>query len=59
LGQSTDGARIRNPYSYIYDGLAGTLTAKATSDVQPVTNQDAAALKSLFGQPNPLTSGVP
>ena len=56
---STDDARIGNPYSNTYDGLAGTLTADRQTYVQPVTNQDSTALKSLFGQPDLLTTGVP
>ncbi len=56
---NTDDARIDNPYSNTWDNLPGTLTADATSFVQPVTKQDSATLKSLFGQPNLLTSGVP
>ncbi|MEB3352964.1 MAG: hypothetical protein VKM34_01820 [Cyanobacteriota bacterium] len=54
-----EDARIANPYSNTYDGLAGALTADVLSYVQPVAGQDAAALKSLFNQPNLLTAGVP
>ncbi|MEB3166033.1 MAG: hypothetical protein VKO65_05110 [Cyanobacteriota bacterium] len=56
---STDEARIGNPYSNTYDGLAGTLTADRYSYVQPVTAQDSTALRSLFGQPDLITTGVP
>ena len=37
----------------------GTLTADAHTFVQPVSNQDAATLMSLFSQPNLLKSGEP
>lgn len=56
---NTDIAQIAQPYSASYDGKAGTFNADELSFVQPVPNQDSAALKSLFGQPNLLTSGVP
>ncbi|MEB3305526.1 MAG: hypothetical protein VKL58_04850 [Cyanobacteriota bacterium] len=56
---STDEARISNPYANTYDGLAGTLTADRYTYVQPVTDQDSTALKSLFGQPDLITTGVP
>jgi|LakMenE18May11ns_1017448.scaffolds.fasta_scaffold9946868_4 hypothetical protein len=56
---NTDIAQIAQPYSASYDGEAGTFNADELSFVQPVPNQDSAALKSLFGQPNLLTSGVP
>lgn len=54
---NTSLALINHPYSASYNSLAGTLTADANSFVQPVPNQDAAALQSLFGQPNLRTSG--
>jgi hypothetical protein len=56
---NTEMALINNPYSDSYNTLTGTLTADANTYVQPVPNQDAAALMSLFGQPNLRTSGDP
>ncbi|MEB3193602.1 MAG: hypothetical protein VKO19_00575 [Cyanobacteriota bacterium] len=56
---NTTFALIDQPYTNTYGGTFGTLTADALSFVQPVATQDATAVKSLFGQPNLLTSGVP
>lgn len=56
---NTDMALINYPYSDSYNTLTGTLTADANTYVQPVPNQDAAALMSLFNQPNLRTSGDP
>ena len=56
---NSDVAQINLPYSDEYGGTQGTLNADAYSFVQPVPNQDSAALKSLFGQANLRTSGDP
>ncbi len=56
---NSDLAQIILPYSDDYSNRPGTLNADAYSFVQPVDQQNAAALKILFGQPNLLTSGVP
>ncbi len=56
---NTDLVLIDQPYSATYKNTVGTLTADVFSFVQPVTHQDSATLKSLFSQPNLLTSGVP
>lgn len=56
---NTDLALINQPYSATYRTTHGTLTADAHTFVQPVSNQDAATLMSLFSQPNLLTSGEP
>jgi hypothetical protein len=56
---STNLAGILNPYSDTYNGLTGTLTADASTFVQPVPSQDSAALKALFNQISLLTEGVP
>lgn len=56
---NSDLAQINLPYSNEYSNRPGTLNADAYSFVQPVSNQDAAALKSLFGQANLRTSGDP
>ena len=42
---------MANPYSNTYGSLPGSLTADGDSYVQPVSQQDAATLKALFGQP--------
>jgi len=56
---NTDMALINNPYSATYSNTLGTLAADAYSFVEPATQQDATALKTLFGQPDLHTSGVP
>lgn len=56
---NTDLPPITDPYSATFRNTVGTLTADAFSFVQPVPQQDAATLKSLFSQPDLLTSGMP
>jgi hypothetical protein len=56
---NTDLPPINDPYSAIFRNRPGTLTADAYTFVQPVPQQDAATLKSLFSQPDLLTSGMP
>ena len=57
-----DLARIQYPYSNQFDPQTGApsgglFTADSYSYVKPVINQDAATLKSLFSQPNLITTG--
>jgi hypothetical protein len=57
-------AGINLPYSGSYDPqtgapAAGSFSADQYSYVQPVNNQNSASLKTLFGQPDLITSGVP
>jgi hypothetical protein len=56
---NTDLFRVDHPYSATYKGTVGALTADGLTFVQPVANQDSAALMSLFRQPSLLTSGMP
>ncbi|MFM7265185.1 MAG: hypothetical protein ACKOZW_06275 [Cyanobium sp.] len=55
---STDSARIQYPYANTFDSRSGTLNADAMSYVQEATHLNSAALKSLFNQPNLITTGI-